>query len=122
MTDVLKEMEDGLATLDVVIGTEWYAGAHAKLHSLVTTDTIRTLLSHIRAAEERAGIAAEHPIGTRYHIEHDGFSGTVIGHYVTREGKPGVVLQLDNARVVHVYGTKWLAAAIRQIGKDAGHE
>lgn len=48
------------------------------------------------------------PRGTRARIEHDGFVGTVIGHYETLEGKPGVVLQLDNARVVHVYGERWL--------------
>jgi hypothetical protein len=47
------------------------------------------------------------PIGTRLKVEHDGFSGTVQGYYVTREGKPGLALQLDNAKVVHVYGEKW---------------
>ncbi|QDZ10564.1 hypothetical protein [Devosia ginsengisoli] len=41
-------------------------------------------------------------------IVHDGFAGDVIGHYTTREGKPGVVLQQDGTRVVHVYGEKWL--------------
>lgn len=41
-------------------------------------------------------------------IEHDGFVGEVIGHYVTREGKKGVVLQQIGTKVVHVYGEKWL--------------
>lgn len=40
-------------------------------------------------------------------IEHDGFEGTVIGSYVTREGKRGVVLQQVGTKVVHVYGEKW---------------
>lgn len=48
------------------------------------------------------------PPHKRYRIEHDGFVGTVIGVYTTLEGKRGVVLQLDNAKVVHVYGEKWL--------------
>lgn len=42
-------------------------------------------------------------------IEHDGFSGDVIGRYTTREGKRGVVVQQDGTRVVHVYGEKWLS-------------
>lgn len=46
--------------------------------------------------------------GQQHTIAHDGFSGQVIGHYTTLEGKPGVNLQLDGARVVHVYGTKWI--------------
>ena len=49
----------------------------------------------------------KYPYGTQLSVEHDGFSGSVIGYYVTREGKPGLVLQLDGARVVHVYGEKW---------------
>ena len=47
------------------------------------------------------------PIGTELSVEHDGFAGTVQGHYVTREGKPGLVLQQDGTRIVHVYGEKW---------------
>lgn len=43
-----------------------------------------------------------------YKIQHDGFEGTVIGTYITREGKTGVVLQQVGTQVVHVYGTKWL--------------
>ncbi len=41
-------------------------------------------------------------------IEHDGFIGDIIGHYVTREGKRGVVLQQIGTKVVHVYGEKWI--------------
>jgi predicted Fe-Mo cluster-binding NifX family protein len=33
----------------------------------------------------------------------DGFEGTLIGEYTTREGVPGVVLQQIGTRVVHVY-------------------
>jgi hypothetical protein len=47
-------------------------------------------------------------LGNKYTIEHDGFSGTVIGFYTTLEGKEGVVLQQEGTKVVHVYGTKWL--------------
>lgn len=47
------------------------------------------------------------PIGTKLSVAHDGFSGTVQGYYATREGKLGLVFQLDNARVIHVYGEKW---------------
>lgn len=47
-------------------------------------------------------------IGTTVSIEHDGFVGTVIGHYETREGKRGVVLQQVGTKVVHVYGERWL--------------
>ncbi len=46
----------------------------------------------------------------RVRIEHDGFEGDVIGHYQTREGKRGVVLQQHGTRVVHVYGEKWVRA------------
>ncbi len=42
-----------------------------------------------------------------YRVEHDGFEGTLIGTYVTREGKTGFVLQQIGTRVVHVYSAKW---------------
>lgn len=48
------------------------------------------------------------PIG-HVTFAHDGFSGDIIGHYTTREGKRGVVVQQDGTRVVHVYGEKWLS-------------
>lgn len=47
----------------------------------------------------------------RVEIAHDGFAGDIIGHYTTREGKRGVVIQQDGTRVVHVYGEKWLTPA-----------
>lgn len=50
----------------------------------------------------------EAEIGRCYKIGHDGFVGTVIGYYTTREGKEGVVLQQVGTRVVHVYGRKWV--------------
>lgn len=46
--------------------------------------------------------------GLRAEIAHDGFTGDIIGRYVTREGKRGAVVQQDGTRVVHVYGEKWL--------------
>jgi hypothetical protein len=48
------------------------------------------------------------PYGSRWINANDGFKGTVVGWYVTREGKHGVDLQLDNAKVIHVYQIKWL--------------
>ena len=52
-------------------------------------------------------IAAHYPPGTALSVDHDGFAGAVIGYYVTREGKPGLVLQGEGTRVVHVYQTRW---------------
>lgn len=46
--------------------------------------------------------------GEEFFIKHDGFHGSVIGEYLTRDGKKGVVLQMIGTRVVHVYGEKWL--------------
>lgn len=43
-------------------------------------------------------------------IDHDGFRGTIIGHYITREGKAGVVLQHVGSKIVHVYGEKWIVS------------
>lgn len=63
---------------------------------------ISTLQGERDAALARA-LTGPH-LGQHYTIEHDGFSGVVIGLYTTLEGKPGVVMQLDGARVVHVYG------------------
>ena len=54
-------------------------------------------------------LLAGFPYGVQLSVKHDGFAGSVIGYYVTREGKPGLVLQLDDARVVHVYSTKWFS-------------
>lgn len=73
-----------------------------------------TLPSAIRQADEalalRSRPASALPVvGEVHNIAHDGFVGTVQGHYVTREGKRGVVLQQEGTRVVHVYGEKWLA-------------
>ena len=38
-----------------------------------------------------------------YRCEYDGFEGSVIGAYTTREGKVGLVLQQVGTLVVHVY-------------------
>lgn len=63
------------------------------------------------ADEARRALAAMEqqpfPTGTPLSVAHDGFEGTVIGRYVTREGKPGLVLQQHDTRIVHVYGEKW---------------
>lgn len=46
----------------------------------------------------------EESLGMRVSVEYDGFTGTIIGSYMTREGKEGWVIQQDGTRVVHVYG------------------
>lgn len=46
--------------------------------------------------------------GQIYSIEHDGFKGTLVGTYYTREGKDGAVLQQIGTKVVHVYSRQWL--------------
>jgi hypothetical protein len=51
----------------------------------------------------------KYPLGKMFTIEHDGFVGTVCGYYQRADGKLGVCLQLDDAKVIHVYGEKWLA-------------
>lgn len=66
--------------------------------------------------EHYAALASSQwPNGTHVEIAHDGFKGDVIGHYTTREGKRGVVLQQEGTRVVHVYGEKWLALPMADI-------
>lgn len=52
-------------------------------------------------------IANRFPVGTDLNVAHDGFSGTVQGYYRTREGRPGLVLQMHGNKVVHVYSEKW---------------
>lgn len=62
--------------------------------------------AHLSALTAQASGMDQH-----FTIEHDGFAGTVIGSYTTKEGKEGVVMQQDGTRVVHVYGKKWIKAA-----------
>lgn len=38
-----------------------------------------------------------------YTVEYDGMIGNIIGHYTTREGRKGVVLQQVGTKIVHVY-------------------
>lgn len=52
-------------------------------------------------------IGSPYPYGTEISIDHDGFQGKVIGHYITLQNKRGVVLQQNGTKVVHVYGEKW---------------
>lgn len=56
---------------------------------------------------DQMALASRYPHGTSLTVAHDGFAGTVIGYYVTREGRPGLVLQQHGTRVVHVYSLKW---------------
>lgn len=64
-------------------------------------------MTALALAKERLERDVERPAG-HVTIDHDGFTGDIIGHYTTREGKRGVVVQQDGTRVVHVYGEKWL--------------
>jgi hypothetical protein len=41
--------------------------------------------------------------GEKIYRARDGFLGTVIGSYITREGEMGVVLQQIGTRVCHIY-------------------
>lgn len=70
-------------------------------------------MTEIASAALQGGGADNGDVGATYRIAHDGFEGTAIGSYRTREGKKGVVLQQVGTKVVHVYGRKWL-----QIGGD----
>lgn len=54
-------------------------------------------------------LPAQHwPVGSHFRIGHDGFEGSVIGHYTRLDGKRGVVGQQAGTNIVHVYGEKWL--------------
>lgn len=66
-------------------------------------DTIAADIREAITALRAKGGEGDRPTG-RVSVEYDGFSGDIIGHYVTREGKNGVVVQQDGTRVVHVYG------------------
>lgn len=48
------------------------------------------------------------PLGTEVTIDHDGFTGEIIGYYHRSDGYCGVVLQQVGTKVVHVYGLKHL--------------
>lgn len=61
----------------------------------------------LRKVADEKEAAGGRPTGT-VEIAHDGFAGDIIGHYTTREGKRGVVVQQHGTRVVHVYGEKWI--------------
>ena len=71
---------------------------------------IRRVIELILAALARPEGAIP-DLGNRYHIEHDGFTGTVIGAYKRLDGEEGVVMQQDGSKVVHVYRRKWLTPA-----------
>lgn len=64
-------------------------------------------LAAMQAALEAVQTQAEAEAGPAYRIDHDGFTGTRQGSYVTREGKRGLMLQQLGTKVVHVYGEKW---------------
>jgi len=72
---------------------------------------IRAAITAYLASVQGEPVAMAWPRGTRVRVEHDGFEGVVLGPYTTLEGKRGQVCQLAGARVVHVYGEKWLMHA-----------
>ena len=77
-------------------------------HEIVTPEEFRVGMV-ARALD--AALKSQRMIGMFEYVqpvEYDGFKGKVIGAYVTVEGRVGYVLQLEDARVVHVYGEKWV--------------
>jgi hypothetical protein len=60
--------------------------------------------------------------GKRFRIEHDGFQGTVIGHYTRLDGEEGVVMQQNGTTVVHVYRKKWLIPVEHPTEQKGGSE
>ncbi len=81
---------------------------HMKPEKCITIEN--NIYSALDIYQELINIEAgeSYPYGTEIFIEHDGFQGKVIGHYLTLEGKRGVVLQMNGNRIVHVYGEKWV--------------
>jgi len=61
---------------------------------------------------------ADWPIGSSAVADFDDFNGTVQGYYRTREGKPGVVLQMHGKRITHVYGAARLSPSPKPAGGD----
>ena len=55
-----------------------------------------------------AKLAEQWPMGTWVYHERDGYAGTVQGYYITREGRPGLVIQQSATKVVHVYHLQWV--------------
>lgn len=55
-----------------------------------------------------AGMMKEWRRGCHVLHRRDGFIGTVQGYYLTREGRPGLNVQYDDRRFVHIYHVEWL--------------
>lgn len=76
---------------------------------------IAALSDAVPKPERWAGdLMKNHPLGTEYCIEHDGFVGKVIGYYIRDDGYPGLVLQLNGSKIVHVYGEKWIEKEMKE--------
>lgn len=90
------------------LGTE----RHEEVRALV--DLHNASIRSALVASPSPSIPAGYRLGEHHTIEHDGFAGTVIGHYTRLDGKRGVVMQQDGTNVVHVYGEKWLPAPAQQ--------
>jgi len=89
-------------------------------HGTIKTQFLLGLLNEVEAAlslRDQADAAhwlpelvSRYPLGTEFFIEHDGFRGRVCGYYRRDDDKSGLALQLNGAKVVHVYGEKWVAS------------
>jgi hypothetical protein len=57
------------------------------------------------------GLMRKFPLESKWKSDYDDFKGEIIGYYRRNDGHEGVVMQLHDARVVHVYGiqrlTRW---------------
>lgn len=101
LENYIKRFREAIAALK---GAEPVASAATHLTSLEARG-VRTLGD---LASPPSAVSDGWRRGDHVTIEHDGFTGTLLDPYTTLEGKRGWTVQLDNARVVHVYGEKWL--------------
>lgn len=60
--------------------------------------------SRARFWQAVADLATRWPWGTPCLVPTDLYEGDVVGWYVTREGKPGLVVQQEGNFVCHLYG------------------
>jgi hypothetical protein len=72
------------------------------------------LKSELMAKGSGGALFGDHKMGDVFESHYDGFTGTLIGTYLTREHFPGYVLQDINNKVVHVYRLKHLNKITRE--------
>lgn len=112
VTEGILGMPFELAMADQLTARQFYVTARSRIAELEAENArLRELYAREGAKAmclSEALSRTEWPRGTRIRVEHDGFEGIVLGPYETLEGKRGQVCQLVGARVIHVYGEKWL--------------